>query len=398
MSSAAVALKPKKTSALEPHFEPRRGNGFVGIMNPGFNHAPRLLAGDEWPCVLLICSETFSAPRDEGTPPPPHTRPMHHNEFASYIYKAACEHDGAEFKWDPNATLRVLLYLLERKVISRRPATKKEFPLNEAPGNLRGWYVYWIELRTWKDLPNRVAPQRKPNTSPEALDADEEVNDRASEAADLAKLRRERLHVAPDLRPDEPLQLRARQSSPAYEPRVPVERVQFKPRHDGILVFPTTYLGRLQVEFALSPEVAEIVLAWQRSKHNSTGAKHSGKNVSADSTVLKKTSPPKLGMFQTLAIEAGVRVSDEVWADAEAEWRKLSIEERLGAVAGMRAQRQWVLEGIQEPKYIGHPDTYLEKKRWLSQQEPKRSKLAKLNEEERRMDQFAEQLDRRRGR
>jgi hypothetical protein len=393
MSAAAVALKNKNSAEADigPKFKPRPEIGFVQSPNLCFNHRSRLLSGNAEYCIVdLVFAETYSALRPKGADAPLHSRPLHHNEFADFA------------RTKPNVMNHVLLSLVDRKVILRKQAAAKDFKKGESPSSLRGYFVYWIEPKSWKSLPDRVEPERKPNASADNLDTDEGGDDNSNTAAEVDKLRRQHLHLVPEVALDEPIRLRARQSSPAYAPRVAIEKIQFKPRHDGILVFPTTYLGRLQIEFALDEEAAEALRSWQRDKANKKRSpdvsKHSEKNRSVDSTAVSGSRPSNFGMFQALYLEAGKQLSDKLWEETEGYWKRLPVSGQIAAVQGMRDLRDWVLSGRLDVQLVPKANNYLRNEMWVGQEAPRASKASKLASESERYDRFTEALDKRRGR
>jgi hypothetical protein len=338
-----------------------RTRGYVAIpFVHGFYNLPRLSASKtQMSCILYVLSETLSAARPEGAPPPKESKPLSSEGFQWYCQESM------------STVQHALQDLVDREVIPRREATAEDFAEyhTPVPASLRGWYCYSLPLKTWNDLPDHEPAEKKPPVAAENLDSRDSQEDSDSEeetgktqGEETANPRCSRLHLVSGIPPDEPLRLRPKQPSKAFEPPVPIEKVQFSSDGD-VDIHPVIQRGVLRISIHLGIPAGGREPghgAGANIRRNPAAAGCSEKNGSGDSGRVTKNSPAGFGVFLAAGTRAGLPASREDWNEAERLWKSLGTAERLLAIQGIEKR----IQCGEFAEFAPRPDNYLKKRAW----------------------------------
>lgn len=345
MSSAARALStaqaarpkpPKKAeqlAKLKGKYE-QRSDGFLYVEYRQVYYNLMRLTGSHAQicCVMHVLTETISAVRPKKSKPRKETRPIEVEEFQFFIQDSL------------SSIQHALQDLSDRKIIPRRPATASDFQGRKAPDELRGWYVYSAPIESWDGIP---AYKPEPKTAEPDEPATEDTDDGDDgDGGELDDLRQKKLHLITGTTTGEPLRLKPHRPTKAYEPPVPVEKVQFEAGAE-LYIEAILHRGLLKVSIQLPEWLLALAKERQRQGGGSDAKFSVGKNVSVASNTLTGSAGGSFAAFFEVGIQAGLPASREDWRETERWWNnkhpdqardpenRMSMEDRLNAVKGI---------------------------------------------------------------
>lgn len=303
------------SAAPLPRPEIERRQGFAPLPNECLWDWARLVSGDAQVMSILYINSELHPRREKGQPAPKWTRAITNEEFAAFCRCTVRAIEGA-FK-----------DLIERKVVARK---------RTAQG-----FAYGIPFETWPELPDRP-PKVVPISDPEEAEqeSEEEANKPRGQVYPVFS-KPQRVRAGGRTRPKE---LPAAAGKLQFEAE---NEIEFDARLcDGILTIRAKGEGQ--------------------AKATETKGEVKRNRLRVDN--VEPTDSKPLGnfhLFETVWLTHGINAAPDDWAASRAVWSRLTTEEQIAAVKGVRERFYLGEYDAKEPKWIPLPQNYLDRKYWL---------------------------------